>query len=59
MECICIVSYSFLINGNFEGKIRPSRGIRQEDPLSSYIFILCVEFLSRESVRHSENPKIT
>ena len=44
MKCISMVSYSLLINGNSKGKIRPSRGIKQEDPLSPYIFIMCVDF---------------
>ena len=58
MKCISTVSYSVLINdGSLEGKIYPSRGIRQGDLLSPYIFILCVEFLSRELVKQTNNPK--
>ena len=57
MECITTVNYSLLINGNSKGNIHPSRGIRQGDPLSPYIFILCVEFLGKELLIHSENPK--
>ena len=57
IECISTVSYSILINNSLEGKFMPSRGIRQGDPLSSYIFILYVEFLGRELVKHAENPK--
>lgn len=46
MQCISTVTYSYLINGSPRGRVRPSRGISQGDPLSPYIFILCSEVLS-------------
>ena len=46
MECVYSVSYSILVNGQPVGNIKPSWGIRQGDPLSPYMFLLCVEALS-------------
>ena len=46
METVCTASYSILINGEPTGFITPSRGIKQWDPLSPYLFLLYVEGLS-------------
>jgi hypothetical protein len=40
------VSYAIVINGQTVGDIKPSRGLRQGDPLSPYLFLICAKALS-------------
>ena len=43
MKCVSTPSFSVWINGKSYRNIKPSRGIRQGDPLSPYLFLICAE----------------
>ena len=47
MSCVSSSSSSIMFNGGCLEPFLPSRGIRQGDPLSPYLFILCMEFLGQ------------
>ena len=59
MECVRIVTYSFSINGDVKEYVIPGRGIRQGDPLSPYLFLLCSEGFSSLLRQAAGNKRIS
>ncbi|XP_050222666.1 uncharacterized protein LOC126672755 [Mercurialis annua] len=58
MECISSVCYTSVGDCYDDDPIKPSRGLRQGDPLSPYLFIICAEGLSCLLAREEERGRI-
>jgi hypothetical protein len=58
MTCVKTVTYTIRLNGDHLQKFRPTRGLRQGDPLSPYLFLFVPEGLSRLLQQEIDNNQI-
>ena len=59
LNCFTTAAYSFNVNGQHVGYVKPQRGIRQGDPLSPYLFLICAEGMSSLMHQSIQNKAIT
>lgn len=57
MECTTTPSYSIALNGSLQGFIKGIKALRQGDPLSPFLFVLCLEYFSRMSKVATDNSE--
>lgn len=46
MQCISSVSYAVKLNDAICEPFKTNRGLRQDDPISPYLFLICIEGFS-------------
>ena len=56
--CLTSVSYAILVNDSVKGWVKASRGLRQDDPLSPFLFTLVADVLSRMIMRAEEREML-
>jgi hypothetical protein len=56
MQCVETASYSVAVNGSIYGFFPGKNGVRQGDPLSPYLFLVCMEYFSRMLRKASLSP---
>lgn len=59
MQCVTTTSFTVKVNSEISDVWTPSRGIREGDPLSPFLFILCQDLLTSLLIHNMHNKTIT
>ncbi|XP_024638625.1 uncharacterized protein [Medicago truncatula] len=55
MACLTTASYTFNVNGDLTRPFAAKKGLRQGDPISPYLFVICMEYLNRCLIQLRKN----
>ncbi|KAL9666550.1 hypothetical protein QQ045_000885 [Rhodiola kirilowii] len=58
MICVKTVSYAVPVNDLVNEEVKPGRGIRQGDPLSPFLFLICSEWLNLKIKEYQRKCKL-
>ena len=53
--CLSSISFAVLVNGNTKEWVKASKGLRQGDPLSPFLFTIVANMLNRLMLRAEES----